>query len=109
MLRLALAMSFLGLAALFAVYSVYEMEFTKTYEVDRNKANKDVRIKGTVSAVIEKDKLFLVEVSESKPIIVVVFKGGSSNFTVGSSLEVVGQAREFNGKMEVVAEKVKVK
>ncbi|MBI3033630.1 hypothetical protein HYY72_00530 [Candidatus Woesearchaeota archaeon] len=106
-LRLALVIAATGLIILFAISSTYTMGYTRTYDISTSDIGKDIRIRGSVISVRELDKLFLVKVAEEKPVTVVVFKDGRlRNFSQGSRIDVFGQVREFEGSLEVVAEKV---
>ncbi len=97
----------IGIVVLFIISQVYKLEYTKTYDITQNQIGRDVRVKGTINSVKEFGKTFLIEVSEEKPITVVVFRDGSNNnFSEGSRIEVFGQVREYKGKLEIVAEKV---
>lgn len=110
LLRIALIVAASGLIALFIISATTELEVTNTYDVGRTGINRDVRIIGQIISVKELDKILLLEVSQQKQVTVVVFKDGKGrNFSAGEEVDITGQVRDYKGKMEVVAEKVKTK
>ena len=110
LLKLAIIVAVLGLIVLAVISSTSELDATNTYDIGRSQLNKDVRIVGEVSSVKELDKMFFVEVSQQKPVTVIVFKDGKEKaFAVGNEVDITGQLREYKGKMEIIAEKVKAK
>lgn len=110
LLRLAIVVAVIGLIALFVISATTELEVTNTYDIGRSDVNKDVRVIGTISSVKEFDKTLLLEVSQQKPVTVVMFKDGRGrSFAAGDEVDITGQVKEYKGKMEIVAEKVKTK
>lgn len=110
LLRMAIIVAVIGLIALFAISATTELDITNTYDIDRGLVNKDVRVIGKIISVKELDKTLLLEVSQQKPVTVVVFKDGKSrNFSAGDEVDISGQVKDYRGRLEIVAEKVNVK
>lgn len=110
LLRLAIVVALIGLVALFVISATTELEVTNTYDIGRSNINRYVRITGQIISVKEFDKTLLLEVSQQKPVTVVMFKDGQDrSFATGDEVDITGQVKEYKGKMEIVAEKVKTK
>ncbi len=108
LLRTSIIVAIAAIVALFFISQFYKPETIKTYDVGKKQENKIVKIKGTVGSIAEKGNLVLLEVYEPKSVTVVMFNDGKQhNFASGSSIEVIGRVREYKGKYEVIAEKVK--
>lgn len=107
---MAIIVAVIGLIALFAISATTELDVTNTYDIDRGLINKDVRVIGQIISVKELDKTLLLEVSQQKPVTVVVFKDGKGrSFATGDEVDITGQVRDYKGNVEIVAEKVKRK
>ncbi len=110
LLRLAIVVAVIGLVALFVISATTELEVTNTYDIGRSDVNKDVRITGQIISVKEFDKMLLLEVSQQKPVTVVMFKDGQGrSFATGDEVDITGQVKGYKGKLEIIAEKVKMK
>ena len=58
----------------------------------------------------EFDKTILLEVSQQKPVTVVMFKDGQGrSFAAGDKVDITGRVKDYKGKLEIIAEKVKMK
>ena len=106
LVKLSLAVSFFGLFLLF-IFSLFA-EAEETAIADLGVAEeKDVMIKGRVTAIKDFDNLAVVEVAEIKSATVVVFDRQMLNFMVGDNVAVTGEVKDYKGKKEIVAGSVK--
>jgi len=69
----------------------------------------DIKLQGTVTKITDKGSVVFVEVNQQSPVTVVLF-ADDKNFKLnnGDSIEVIGEVQEYNGKNEIIAQKIRV-
>ncbi len=105
--RMSLGCSVFGLLLLFIAYQFIEAKDVDISELE-SAENGDVLVKGAVLSVRDFGSVAVVEVAEIKSVEVVVFDRKMLKFGVGDNLTVTGELRDYKGKKEIVAEKIKV-
>ena len=76
-----------------------------------NKENLDevVKVKGSITKLINTDKVMIIEVTQPQNINIVLFKDKNKiNLQEGDYIEVIGRIEEYNGEMEVIGSRVRV-
>ena len=69
----------------------------------------DVRLEGIVAKISDKGSVVFVEVNQQNPVAVVLFTDDDNiNLKNGDSVEVIGEVQEYNGKNEIIAQKIRV-
>ncbi len=106
-LKLSLCCSVFGLALLSVISFLVESEEVPISGLEDAKA-KDVLIRGQVVSVKDFGNLAVVEVAEIKGVDVVVFDKRMLDFKAGDNVSVTGEVRDYKGKKELVAERIKV-
>ncbi|MBI3050930.1 hypothetical protein HYY74_00550 [Candidatus Woesearchaeota archaeon] len=106
LLKVSLAVAVLGLVSLAAISALTELEPVNTYDIGRQHSGRDVRIRGTVTGFDASDNYLRLQVSQPKPIDVVLFD--KANFSVGDEVDITGSVRVFNGKPQIIGERYKV-
>jgi len=104
--KLALTCSIFGLLFLF-ITSLYINPKQITIADLENTKEKDVLIRGRVTSIKNFESIALVEIAELKTANVVVFDKRLLKFGVGDNISVSGELRDYKGKKEVVAEKIR--
>lgn len=105
--KLSLGCGAFGLLLLFFVSGFIEAEKVGISELE-SAENEDVLVEGAVISVKSFDGLAVVEVAEIKSVGVVVFDRDMLKFEVGDKVAVSGELRDYKGKKEIVAEKIRV-
>ncbi len=108
LLRLALICSLVGIIALFFISENMEISEKNIYEISKDNIGEDVRIKGIVSKSTDKGKIILLDIIQPETITVVLFKDSDFNISPGTKVEITGEIDEFNGKMEIIGNEVKI-
>ncbi len=105
--KLSLCCSIFGLALLFIISFFMEAEEVPISGFENSEA-KDVLIRGQVVSVKDFGNIAVVEVAEVKSVDVVVFDRNMLAFAIGDNVSVTGELREYKGKMEIVAGKIRL-
>ncbi len=105
LLFIALGCSITGLVVLFVVFQVSEVE-VQPIEKIRLMDGQKVAIKGEVKKVMQKQDLTVVQVGYDTSIDVVVFD--KLMLRPGQKVLVTGTLKEYNGRPEIVGEKLVV-
>jgi DNA/RNA endonuclease YhcR with UshA esterase domain len=68
-----------------------------------------VKIRGVVSNVIDAESVAILEVTQPQEITVVMFKDGESiELDKGNEIEVIGRVDEYQGELEIIAERIRI-
>ena len=106
LLKIALICSLAGLISLYLISTKIEV---KDYKPILNKnIGEDVRLLGTITKISDKGSVVFVEVNQQSPITVVMFTDDNVNLKNGDEVEVIGEVQEYNGKSEIIAQKIRV-
>ncbi len=108
LLRLALICSLAGIIALFFISENIEIKEKNINEINKNNIGEDIKIKGIVSRSADKGKIILLDIVQPETITVVLFKNSDFNISAGTKVEITGEIDEFNGKMEIIGNEVKI-
>ena len=107
LLKIALICSLVGLIALYFISAKIEV---KDYKPILNKnVGDDVKLNGIVTKITDRGNVVFIEVIHQSPVTVVLFSDDNNlKLKNGDNIEVVGEVQEYNGKMEIIAEKIRV-
>ena len=108
LLRLALICSLVGIIALFFISENMEIKEKNIDEINKDNIGEDVKIKGIVSKSADKGKIILLDIVQPETITIVLFKDHDFNISTGTKVEITGEIDEFNGKMEIIGNEVKI-
>ena len=108
MLRLALICSLVGIIALFFISENMKINEKNINEINKDNIGEDVRIKGIVSKSADRGKIILLDIVQPETITIVLFKDHDFNISTGTKVEITGEIDEFNGKMEIIGNEVKI-
>ena len=108
LLKIALICSLAGLITLYFISTKIEIKDYKPNILNRNVGD-DVSLKGTVTKINDKGNVVFVDVSQQNSVSVVLFTDNNNlNLKNGDNVEVIGKVQEYNGKNEVIAQKIRV-
>ena len=108
LVKISIICSLTGLIILYFISAKIEV---KDYKPDLQNKNigQDVKLKGIVAKITDKGDVVFIEVSQENPVNVVIFtNNGNIKLKNGDSIEVIGKVQEYNGKDEIIAQKIRV-
>lgn len=108
LLKIALICSLIGLVILYLISVKIEVKDYKPAKLNENIGD-DVKLKGIVTRITDKGNVVFIEVDQQNPIMVVVFTDDNDiKLNNGDNIEVIGEVQEYNGKNEIIAQKIRV-
>jgi len=108
LLKIALICSLTGLLVLYFISTKIDVKDYKPNLLNKN-AGEDVKLNGIVTKISDVGNVVFIEVSQQSIVDVILFGNGSSlNLKNGDNVEVIGKVQEYNGKNEVIAQKIRV-
>ena len=107
LLKTALICSLVGLFALFFISAKIDFRDFKPSELSKN-AGESVKLIGIVQKIDQRENVALVELAYKTPITVVVFTNNNVTLNSGDNVEVFGKVEDYNGKEEIIAQKIRV-
>ena len=107
LLKIALICSLVGLVVLYFISTKIEVRDYKPALLNKNIGD-DVKLQGTITKINDQGNVIFVDVIQQNSVSVVLFSGNDINLKNGDKVEVIGKVQEYNGKNEIIAEKVRV-
>ena len=108
--KTALICSFVGLIILFFISERISVDNVGISDLEMEEIGKDIKLIGKIERVTNADKVVFLEISELKTekVSIILFKDRDIDLIEGSYVEVYGEIDEYNGKREIIANKVKI-
>ena len=108
LLKIALICSLVGLTALYFISTKIEVKDYKPNLANENIGD-DVKLNGVVTKISDRGSVVFIEVSQQSPVTVVLFTDDDNlRLGNGDNVEVIGKVQEYNGKNEIIAQKIRV-
>jgi len=108
LLKIALICSLIGLITLYFISENIEVKDYKPNLVDENIGD-DVKLNGVVTKISDRGSVIFIEVGQQSPVTVVLFtEDDNLRLGNGDNVEVIGKVQEYNGKDEIIAQKIRV-
>lgn len=106
LLKIALICSLVGLIALHFISTKIEAKDYKPNFLNKD-VGEEVKLAGKVSKITDRGNVVFIEVNQQSPVNVVLFTDDDNlRLHKGDNVEVIGRVQEYNGKNEIIAEKV---
>ena len=107
LLKIALICSLAGLVGLYFISAKIEIKDYKPSEISKN-AGDDVRLIGKVSKITSRGNITFIDVNQETLVNVVVFDENNIELKKEDTVEVIGKVQYYNGKEEIIAQKIRV-
>lgn len=109
LLRTALICSLTGLFALYLISENITIEEKDIEKITMENKDEFVKLTGIVNNIVDTEKVAIMEISKPQKITVVLFKNENRTMPVyiGNEVEIIGKVDEYEGKMEVIAERLR--
>lgn len=110
LLKIALIASFIGLLSLYLISSTIEIKEKNIEKITLENKDEFVKLRGIVSNLVNSEKVMILEITQPQEITVVLFKNKNTSINIdkGNEVEIFGKVDEYNGKMEIIAERVRI-
>ena len=105
LMKFALIFSLIGLIVLHFI--VQNLEIKKYNPIMDKDIGQDVELIGTIKKISNSDAITFIEVSQENQVTIVFF-GKNSGLKPKDRIEVFGKVQSFNGKKEVIANKIRL-
>ncbi|HLC82013.1 MAG TPA: OB-fold nucleic acid binding domain-containing protein [Candidatus Nanoarchaeia archaeon] len=108
LLKIALISTILGLMFLF-IYS-QALDLKQVEQLDQAFLNEQIKINGVIEGITETEKATFLTVSghNVEQFKIIFFPEEAVSLKTGEVVEISGKVTEYNGKKEIVADKIKV-
>jgi DNA/RNA endonuclease YhcR with UshA esterase domain len=108
--KIALVCSFLGLIGLYFISDNISVDRINISEIEKEELGKEIKIIGKIERVTNGDKVIFLEISEIKTesTSIILFKEGNIGLREGSYVEIEGEIDDYNGKREIIANRIKL-
>ena len=107
LLKIALICALIGLVALYFISEKIEIAEYKPMQLNKG-IGSDVVLKGSIAKITQKGKAVFIDVDEHDSVQVVFFTDSNVSLSKGNNVEIIGKIQEYNGKNEIVAQKIRV-
>ncbi len=108
LLKIALICSLVGLISLYFISAKIDVKEYNPSELNKNVGD-DVNLKGVITKISDKGNVVFIDVNQQNSVSVVLFtEDGKLNLKNGDNVEVTGKVQEYNGKEEIIAQKIRV-
>jgi DNA/RNA endonuclease YhcR with UshA esterase domain len=108
LLKTALVVSLVGVLVLFFISKFVEVEERYIGDITIEDLDKNVKVIGTVSKVIDTEKVMIMDVSQPQNLKVVVFKDKDISLKKGDYIEVLGKVEEYEGELEIIGDRIRL-
>lgn len=110
LLKISLVISLTGLLALYLISENIEIKEKNIEKITIENKDEFVKLNGIVSNLVNSEKVMILEITQPQEITVVLFKNKNSSINInqGNEVEIFGKVDEYNGKMEIIADRVRV-
>lgn len=106
LLKLALIMTVTGLLILFFISETIEPKEKPLSQINKENIDAFVKLTGTITSVASKEKVTFIQINKQETAQVILFDNIS--LSRGDKVEIIGKITEYNGKLEVIAQQVRV-
>ena len=108
LLKIALICSLVGLVILYFISAKIEIKDYKPNKLSQNIGD-DVKLQGTISKISDKGNVIFIELNQQIPVSIIVFNNDNTlKLKNNDSVEVIGKVQEYNGKNEIIAQKIRL-
>lgn len=108
LLKISLICALVGILILFIINEKYSLKDSKIGELNKNKLDEKVKVKGYVTYVNNRPSVLFVSLKDDTGnITIVVFKEENIELKKGDLIEVEGKLTEYNGKLEINADVIR--
>lgn len=108
--KISLICSLVGIIVLFFISEKLTIDEIDLSKIDEVKIGRSVKIIGRIEKVSNTEKVIFLEVGQQKieTVSVLLFKDSDIALKQGDYVEIIGEIDDYNGKKEVIANRVRL-
>ncbi|MBI2130261.1 hypothetical protein HYU10_00665 [Candidatus Woesearchaeota archaeon] len=107
LIKISIIFSLAGLVILYFISGSIKIDDYKPKSIS-SEIGQDVKVNGVVKGVRKFDNAAIIEVEQKSVLDVAVLGKSNLSITAGDSVEIIGEVQEYNGKEEVIANRIRV-
>ena len=110
LLKTALIVSLFGLLILYLISDNIEIKEKNIEKITLENKDEFVKLRGIVNKVIDTERVTIMEITQPQEITVVLFKNENKTMSIqkGNEVEIIGKVDEYEGKLEIIADRLRV-
>ena len=110
LLKTALIVSLVGLSILYLINDNIEIKEKNIEKITLENKDEFVKLKGIVNRIVDTEKVTIMEITQPQEITVVLFKDENKTMPIqeGNEVEVIGKVDEYEGKLEIIADRLRI-
>ena len=110
LLKTALIVSLVGLLVLYIISDNITIKQASIEKITLGNKDEMVKVRGIVSRLADTEKVTIMEITQPAEVTVVLFKGSNESTPIreGNEVEIIGKVDEYEGKLEIVAQRARV-
>ena len=108
LLKIALVVSVLGIVFLYLISTQIELNDTTIEKITSGSVEDKVSVTGLVTSVKQSGQTTFITLSQTNDVEVVVFSKNLS-LAAGDVVKIIGKVQDYNGKKEIIADKIEIK
>lgn len=110
LLKIALICSLIGVLILFIVSQNISVGKKTISKITIEDIDKKVKIEGYVENIVDTEKIVIINVVQPQNIDVILFKENNETIDIKKDdfIEVIGKVEEYEGKLEVLGQRVRI-
>lgn len=107
-LKISIALALIGTFILLFLSYVSEPKLIEIKDISKAMLDNFVKISGKINSIDDKESIKIIKVEDdSGQIDVIVFEENIINIGKGMNVEIIGKVSEYQGKMQINAEKIR--
>lgn len=108
LLKISVICSITGIIVLFLISDNISLSATDISKIQESELGKQIKIKGKVDSLTDKENLMFLTISQEKieTISVVLFKNSDIAIKEGDIIELTGTLEDYEGKREILANRI---
>lgn len=105
LLKISIISSIIGLIILYLISSFTTIENFEIKDLTLNDLDKTIKVQGLITRITPTDSITILEVAQHNKMPVIIFDTNIST-NIGDEISVLGKVEEYNGKIELIADKI---
>ncbi|MFA5142382.1 MAG: hypothetical protein WC471_05425 [Candidatus Woesearchaeota archaeon] len=108
LLKLAVVSSIIGLIILFVMSSFTQLDNTDISKLTSLDVDKTLKVTGIITKISQTEQTTMLEIAQHNRMPVLIF---DTNLTLnkGDEVEIIGKAQDYNGELELIADRIERK